>query len=323
VPTPRAPVPPQAPAARVPAEPVPTPGRVPTEKRSSPASDPRAEIDPAKLVLVADPDAASCKATVRALESWGLHAATAPDGVEAILAIQRRLPQTVVLDAALPKMFGFQVCELVKRNESLRRIHVVLIGAIHDQDRHRRSPTDLYGADAYLEKPDLPEGLVPILRGFGLPVSDPGAADSAAAPAQASAPESGRAPAAPQPVAPAPAPRQQAPAEATAPPAGPPASPAAPVAPAGAASSETDDPMLMKARAEAERLARIIVSDLVLYNEDKFMRAVVSGSVVEAMDGDLDEGRSLFRQRIDPRVQAERDYLNDELLRVARVRGMR
>ena len=274
-------------------------------------------------MLVADSDAASCKATVRALESWGLRAATAQDGVEAILAIQRRLPRAVVLDAALPKMFGFQICELVKRNESLRRIQVVLIGAIHDQERHRRSPTDLYGADAYLEKPDLPEGLVPILRDFGLPVSDATGADSAGPPSQASVPESARAPAPPQPVAPAPAPRQEAPAEVVGSPVGPAASPVAPVVPAAAASAETDDPMLVKARAEAERLARIIVSDLVLYNEDKFMRAVVAGNVVAAMDAGLDEGRSLFRQRIDPRVQAERDYLTDELMRVARVRGMR
>jgi hypothetical protein len=74
-------------------------------------------------------------------------------------------------------------------------------------------------------------------------------------------------------------------------------------------------------RAKADRLARIIVSDIVLYNEQKFAAAIRKGNVVEALDGDLAEGRHLFQERIDARVRAERDYLADELLRVAKARG--
>jgi hypothetical protein len=75
-------------------------------------------------------------------------------------------------------------------------------------------------------------------------------------------------------------------------------------------------------RGKAERLARIIVSDVVLYNEQKFMKAVVAGNVRDALDADLEEGRTLFRQRIDARVRDERDYIGEELVRVARSRGM-
>jgi hypothetical protein len=42
-----------------------------------------------------------------------------------------------------------------------------------------------------------------------------------------------------------------------------------------------------------------------------------------AMAADLAEGRSLFEERIDARVRAERDYLKEELLRSAKLRGMR
>jgi hypothetical protein len=91
------------------------------------------------------------------------------------------------------------------------------------------------------------------------------------------------------------------------------------VAPAPAAVQDG----LADERAKAERLARIIVSDVILYNEDKFNRAIAAGRVVELLDPDLEEGRGLFRQRIDPRVREERDYLVEELLRVARTRGMR
>ena len=75
-------------------------------------------------------------------------------------------------------------------------------------------------------------------------------------------------------------------------------------------------------RAQAERLARIIVSDIVLYNEEKFTAAVRSGNAVEALRDELEEGRALFRERIDPRIREERDFLADELERVARTRGM-
>ena len=47
-----------------------------------------------------------------------------------------------------------------------------------------------------------------------------------------------------------------------------------------------------------------------------------AGNVIEAMEPDLQEGRSLFQGRIDPDVAGQRDFLRDELLRVARERGM-
>jgi hypothetical protein len=76
-----------------------------------------------------------------------------------------------------------------------------------------------------------------------------------------------------------------------------------------------------EAIAKAERLARIIVSDIVLYNDEKFAAAVAAGNVVEALEGELEEGRALFRGRIEPGVRETRDFLSEELLRVARTRG--
>jgi hypothetical protein len=74
--------------------------------------------------------------------------------------------------------------------------------------------------------------------------------------------------------------------------------------------------------AKAERLARIIVSDIVLYNQEKFDAAVRAGNVVEALDGEMEEARAHFCQRIDAGVRESRDFLVEELLRVARKRGM-
>ena len=79
---------------------------------------------------------------------------------------------------------------------------------------------------------------------------------------------------------------------------------------------------LDEARAQAERLARIIVSDIVLYNAEKFEEGVRSGDVIAALDVELEEGRALFAARIDRRVGTADEFLQRELLRVARGRGM-
>nr|MDJ0868805.1 response regulator [Myxococcota bacterium] len=359
-------------------------------------------LDRERLVLVAHANPDACKVLVESIEGWGLQVVVAHDGVEAMLGIQRTLPRLVLLDAALPKMFGFQVCEIVKRNESLRSIQVALIGAIHNEQRYRRLPNELYGADAYVEAQDLPEALRGVCERVGLlsresapaaaPVAVEAPAETPAAPVPVEAPAV--APVAPAavdppavaPVAPAavdapaaplaldtpavepaaplsletPAVEPAAPvavevaaaAPASAPAAAPPAvapgvgAPPAPAMPAAAAPPaqvpapeplELDQPLepapavqpvaappvdeLAPARAEAERLARIIVSDIVLYNPEKFATAIRGGNVLDAMQDELHEGRALLSGRIDPRVRDAHDFVAAELLRVARSRG--
>jgi hypothetical protein len=108
---------------------------------------------------------------------------------------------------------------------------------------------------------------------------------------------------APEPVAPAPPGPVQAP------------PPTAPAAEGDAAS----DPAV----ADAERLARIIVSDIVLYNPEKFEAGVRDGNVLEALESEVEEGRSHFEQRVELRVRQSRDFLAEEVVRVARLRGMK
>lgn len=257
-------------------------------------------VDRSRMVLVADSDIEAGKQTAAAVAAWGLQPILVHDGVEAMLTIQRMLPAVVVLDTALPKMFGFQICEVVKRNEVLQHIQVVLIGAIQHRARYPRPPSELYGADVYIERPELPDGLALLLRQFGLPVDGPAASNvSAAGPSEMLLEQ----------VAPAPTPAPPVERQV--------AQPAAGSAPAPATAQHDE---LADERAKAERLARIIVSDIVLYNPDEFAAAVRTGNVLEALEATLQEGRDLFRQRIAEPVRVERDYLEEELLRVARER---
>jgi hypothetical protein len=70
------------------------------------------------------------------------------------------------------------------------------------------------------------------------------------------------------------------------------------------------------------RLARIIVSDVILYNPEKFEAGIRAGNVVEALASELEEGFALFAQRVDASVCEPREFLERELVRVARSRGM-
>jgi predicted Zn finger-like uncharacterized protein len=300
-----------------------------------------ADADPKRLVVIADSDETRGKLTAEAVHGWGLVPHLVHDGVEAMLAIQRLLPAAVVLDAALPKMFGFQVCEVVKRNESLRHTKVVLVGAIHHQDRYRRNPSEIYGADSYVESPDVPDALLSIFREAGIPVGGT-APGRLVAPPPASKPS-------PTPVVEAPPARPVA-----APPRPAPAAPAAPrvVAPSpppepdfeldfdssveeptpveevrGSAMPPTrdvvEDPERTAERERAERLARIAVSEMVLYQPDKFDQASRNGTLERALDLEIQEARALLRQRISEEVRAERDFIIDELHRVAESRGQK
>ena len=294
------------------------------------------QFDHSRLVLIAHPDPDACKRIAEMLEREGIQVLVAHDGVEAILSIQRALPRAVVLDAALPKMFGFQVCELIKRNASLRVTHVCLMGAIHRDDRYRRAPSETYGADFYVEGAKLSVALLDWLAGIGFDLRSR-RSNEAPSPNLDRPPEALLAP--PPREAPQARPEavagvaQQVAVESSAANEGANQAPVAGVPPLAQTSEPAAQPValgrigvtanpLAAERAQAERLARIIVSDIVLYNEAKFSAAVRSGGVLEAMREELKEGRTLFRERIDVQVRDERDFLADELVRVARARGM-
>lgn len=248
------------------------------------------------LVLVADADANRAKASAEAVTRQGFAARLVHDGVEAMLAIQRMLPRIVVLDASLPRMNGLEICEIVKRNESLRGTRVVLVGGGRAPDRDPAS--ERYGPDDHLESPDLPDALAELLAGPGH--APPPASTRVASPMPA-----------------APTPSSSSPASAPVPAATATAGPARVAAARGADAAREEE------RERARRLARIAVSEMLLYQPDKFAQACRDGTLERALEVEIQEARALIRQRIGPEVRAETDFVLDELHRVARERGAR
>lgn len=105
------------------------------------------------LVAVADPGLAAEMKGV--LEQGGYEVYTSQDGVDAMIAAVRELPCTAILDVALPKIYGFEVCRRLKMREETKEIKVILFTSVYDEKKYRREPTSLYGADAYVEAFDF------------------------------------------------------------------------------------------------------------------------------------------------------------------------
>lgn len=70
---------------------------------------------------------------------------------------------------------------------------------------------------------------------------------------------------------------------------------------------------LREAHEKAQRLARIIVSDIVLYNQESIDEAVQENRFYEIFKGDIKDGRDFFEERVPEEVRRENDYLHDRL----------
>ena len=68
---------------------------------------------------------------------------------------------------------------------------------------------------------------------------------------------------------------------------------------------------LPEAHVKAKRLARIIVSDVILYNQGKVEEGVRNGRFYELLADDIREGRALYERRVAEDIRAVTSYLED------------
>jgi len=99
---------------------------------------------------------------IRELVSFTLRAAgydvwTARDGVEAVEIAQEILPDLVLLDVRMPRMTGYEACEVMKQREDLQDIPVVFLSAKGQEAEIQRGMK--VGAVAYILKPFAPADL--------------------------------------------------------------------------------------------------------------------------------------------------------------------
>ncbi len=91
------------------------------------------------------------------------------NGEEAYHAALENIPDLIMMDVRMPRMTGYQACERMKAEESIKDIPVVFLSA-KGQDSEIRTGIDL-GAIEYILKPFAPDQLTSrvtaILKKYG------------------------------------------------------------------------------------------------------------------------------------------------------------
>jgi len=228
------------------------------------------ESEAEHTVVVANESKAFCQTVSDLLEEGGIRSAIAYDGEEALKKIRELKPSAVLLDVALPKIFGFEVCETIKNDEDLSHIKVILIAAIYDKTRYKRNPGSLYGADDYIEKHHIHDRLIDkiwkLTNG-----KDESLAQTHAIPDPAITAEAEK------------------------------------------EVSKTSSEESGEDHEKACRLARIIVSDIALYNEQLVNEGIKNNNFYDLLKEDIEEGRRLFMQRVPKEIWEKKDYLKESI----------
>ncbi len=67
---------------------------------------------------------------------------------------------------------------------------------------------------------------------------------------------------------------------------------------------------------EARRFARLLVSEIKLYNEEAVERGREQRDLYARLKEDIDRSREMYERRIPPEIRTARDYFHDELVRI-------
>lgn len=250
---------------------------------------------------------------------------TAVDGVEALRKAMERKPKALVLDVGLPGIYGFELCERLKGSQETCGIKIILLSSVYDMKRYKRTPVSLYGADDYIEKHHITDFLPHKLRKLIFPEQSAPVDVKYAGQVRSELPETARAPE-----------REFQPSLLT--------ECLGHVAGSQASSSRTvktgdvqEGPALLpesfsldgsifqkeecdipkvdaadpEAVEKARRFARIIVSDIALYNQEAVVEGLKNGSFYDLLKNDVDEGRELYEKRVPKAIREQRDYYQE------------
>ena len=191
----------------------------------------------APRVLIADEPRAFREFLQNSLSEIGCRVTVVDDGTAVEAALREPLkPHVIFMNVVLKGTLGFVLCEQIKNSPDLAHIKLVLIGAIYRMDRFRRDPSNIYGADDYIEEIIVKQDLQERMRRL--------------------------------------------------------------------VGSQFDETTVREQGAPADvveyarRLARIILSDIVIYNKDRVDEYILSDSFQTSLADEIEEGKEYFLDKI-------------------------
>jgi two-component system, OmpR family, response regulator len=81
----------------------------------------------------------------------GYEVITASDGMMAVSHVNKYKPDLMILDVSMPKMSGFQTCQMIRRMPGCNKIPVVFLTA--KKSEQDRKFGEKIGGDVYMTKP--------------------------------------------------------------------------------------------------------------------------------------------------------------------------
>lgn len=110
------------------------------------------------FIIIAEDEASVSELLRYNLDANGYETAIARDGDEAMLLIDERAPDLILLDWMLPKISGIEICRRVRAKQETANLPIIMLTARSEEgDRIRGLET---GADDYVTKPFSPNELI-------------------------------------------------------------------------------------------------------------------------------------------------------------------
>ncbi len=162
--------------------------------------------------------------------------------------IKRTRADLAIVNVYLKGKLGVEVAEEIKADSGLGHTRVILIGALFRANRFRANPTNLYGADEYIEEMIPEKEFRQIIRKLF--------------------PEVGE---------------------------------------------TTEMPVEPREYDEARRLARLILSDIVIYHPAKVDQGIRDNNFFEVLQEEIEEGRQYYESRVPFRVRRDTEIFNETL----------
>jgi len=102
-------------------------------------------------VLVVDDSPTVRKIVQMTLQREHIRVITAGDGLSALTSVADEMPALILLDIQLPRMDGYHICQIIRKNLQFRQIPIIMLSGkdgLFDKMRGR-----LAGSTEYLTKP--------------------------------------------------------------------------------------------------------------------------------------------------------------------------
>jgi CheY-like chemotaxis protein len=252
-----------------------------TRRRVTPNPDEIRHAAPGSpRVVVAHEAEAIREAALRVVRDVGFEGVGVADGESArVLVLSPPYPAALVVDVALPAVLGYKLCEEIRSHGVPTR--VVLVASVYSKTAYKRRPSSLYGADDYVEQHHIPDQLAPKLLRLVPMVHGGHAAPhdvhnlSSLTLLERSTVENIRS--------------------------------------AGEGRMAFRYATYEEGIARARRLARLILSDVILYNGALIDEGIRNGDLETRLGTDLDTGRELFALRVPAEIASVEDFLGAAL----------